>query len=383
MRLETRPGLTVGFISVNSSSNNVSLERFLVFAYEYSVLTKFIYHIWICIALFGLVSNTINVVVFMKMGLKDNVTITLLFLSISDLLNITINSLTIAGRYMEVAQPRHIWPFNRFIIILGPYWYAYIFYDYSSFISVFLATVRCACVARPLRFKSMFTKSRTVTILCLLFILAFILRVPVITVFRLIWAVNPQTNTTYRSIELAGNFRDIYQANDILNRNIISWLAYITITMCVIILASKLQSASRFRQSLTSQATNNGESEKNSKVCPISESQGGPTEVSKSINHNVKHSDKMSARDLQVIKSVTLICVIFILSQLPFQVVSTVRLFVPEFANFRSAQYIYSFASHISNTCGYLNASVNIFVHIRFNTRYRARLLALISLKFA
>ncbi|KAK3787270.1 hypothetical protein RRG08_055992 [Elysia crispata] len=102
-----------------------------------------------------------------------------------------------------------------------------------------------------------------------------------------------------------------------------------------------------------------------------------PLNDSKSTSHNVKESDKMSARDLQVIQSVTLICVIFILSQLPFQVVSTVRLFVPEFANFGTAENIYGFTSHISNTCGYLNVSVNIFVHIRFNARYRAHFLAL------
>ena len=212
---------------MNSTTGSVSLEIDIVFAYEFSVLKKFIYHVWMIIALFGLISNILNIIIFTKIGLKDNVTITLLFLSISDLLNISINSPIIVGRYMEVHQPGHIWPFHRFIIMLGPYWYAYIFYDYSSFVSVFLATVRCACVARPLRFKSMFTKSRTITILCLLFVLAFVLRVPVLTVFRLSWALNPQTNSTFRSLVFADNFRAIYQANDILNRNIISWLAYV------------------------------------------------------------------------------------------------------------------------------------------------------------
>ena len=365
---------------MNRTAHIVSLETRLVFTYEYFFLTKFIYHIWICIALFGLVSNTINIVVFAKTGLKDNVTITLFFLSLSDLLNITINSPSIVGRYMEANHPRYKWPFDRYIILFGPYWYAYVFYDYSSFISVFLATVRCACIARPLRFKSMFTKSRTLTILCLLFLLAIILRSPVLTVFSLSWAVNPQTNSTYRSIKFADNTREIYQANDILNRNIISWLAYITVTTCVVILTYKLRSASRFRQSLTSQASKNGQSEKGKTGGQVSEFLGSPL-ADKSASDKVKPSDKMSARDLQVIKSVTLICVIFILSQLPFQMVSTVRLFVPEFDNFRKAQNIYGFATHMSITCGYLNASVNIFVHIRFNTRYRAQFLGLFSKK--
>ena len=220
---------------MNNTTDIIGFEPTFFLAYEYSVLRKFIYQIWICIALFGLVANILNIVVFTKIGLKDNVTITLLFLSISDLLFLAITSSIIVGRYMEVHQRRHVWPFHLYIILLGPYWYAYIFYDYSSFISVFLASVRCACVARPLRFKSMFTKSRTLTILCLLFALAFILRVPVLTVFRLSWAVNPQTNSTFRSLKFSHNFRDIYKANDILNRNIISWLAYITIIMCAVL----------------------------------------------------------------------------------------------------------------------------------------------------
>ena len=347
-----------------------------MFDYEFFILKTFIYHIWMCIVLFGMVANIINIAVFLKIGQKDNVTITLLFLSISDLLFLVIISPTIVGRYMYENQPQQFWSFNPYIIMLSPYWYAYVFYDYSSFISVFLATVRCACVARPFQFKSMFTKSRTVTVLCLLFLLALVLRVPVLTVFRLSWELNPQTNLTYRSLEFSHNSRDIYKANDILNRNIISWLAYVTITTCVIILTSKLQAASRFRQSSTSQATSNGQSEKDKTGGQMSDSLGNPKEVSKSINHSVKDSDKMSARDLQVIKSVTLICVIFILSELPFQVVSTVRLFVPGFDNFRRAQQIYGFSSHISRTCGNLNASVNIFVHLRFNSRYRSQFLA-------
>ena len=195
--------------------------------------------------------------------------------------------------------------------------------------------------------------------------------------FRLSWALNLQTNSTsFRSLKFSHNFRDIYKANDILNRNIISLLAYITISMCAVILASKLQTASRFRRSLTSQP------KKDNTVSQKAGSLGNPLNDSKSTSHNMKEPDKMSAKDVQVIQSVTLICVIFILSQLPFQVVSTVRLFVPEFANLRSAEHSYAFFTHISNTCGYLNASVNIFVHIRFNARYRAQFLALFSKKF-
>ena len=116
----------------------------------------------------------------------------------------------------------------------------------------------------------------------------------------------------------------------------------------MVVLASKLQSASKFRRSLAAQTSSNrqpekgttdGQTEKNLK-CPDS---SFDPHNSTSTSHSKKDSDKMSTKDLQVIQSVTLICVIFILSQLPFQVISTVRLFVPEFSNFGSAENIYGF----------------------------------------
>ncbi|GFS26135.1 chemosensory receptor A [Elysia marginata] len=189
----------------------------------------------------------------------------------------------------------------------------------------------------------------------------------VLGVRNLGWAVNPQTNSTYRSIKFADNYQYIYQVNDILNRNIILWLSYVSVVTCAVILASKLQAASKFRRSLAGTAIQDKD-----KISPSSRASGRA-----STSHNQKSTDKLSKKDLKVIQSVTVICIIFILSQLPYQVMSTVRLFVAEFNNFGSAQAVYGFVSHLSSTCGYLNSSLNIFVHLRFNVRYREQLFAL------
>ena len=329
-----------------------------LFFEEFTFLRIFIYHVWLCIVIFGLVSNTINIVVFAKIGFRDNVTVTLLFLSLSDLLNLILNCPVVVARFMEKNYPNHVWPFHPKILYFGIFWWAYTFYDYSSFISVFLALVRCACVSRPLRFKSMFTISRTVTILGVLFLVAVTLRAPVLTVFRLSWAVNPVTNSTFRSIQFVDNFREIYKANDIINMNTISWVAYIIAIGCVTVLISNLQAASRFRRSLYTASNKSSENYI-------------PDRQNDKAAKNDKPSSKMSVKELQVVKSVTLICVIFIVSQLPYQIVSTTRLLDPEFAVGKRKMWIFGFASHISSTFGFLNASINIFVHFHFNARYR------------
>ena len=154
------------------------------------------------------------------------------------------------GRFVAENYPNHPWSFDRRILYIGPFWYAYTFYDYSSFISVFLALVRCLCVARPLRFKSIFTTFKIVKILVVLVFVALTLRAPVVTIFRLTSAANPLTNSTYRSLGVTENFKRVYKINDIINRNIVSLVAYIIVTTCVIIIVSKLQAASKFRRYL-------------------------------------------------------------------------------------------------------------------------------------
>ena len=372
---------------MNNTTDLLQWNGGKIFSIEMLILRKFIYHLWICVVVFGLTSNMINIIVFLKIGLRDNVTITLLFLSVSDFIYLCLNSPRIVGRFMVENTPHHMWPFHYFIIVFGPYWYAYVFYDYSSFISVFLAVVRCACVARPLRFKLMFTKTRTITILCLLFLVALTLRIPVLTVFGLTWAINPKTNATYRSLSFADNIEQIYTANDIINRNIISWLAYTIVTTCVVILTNKIRAASRFRRSLALRPDSRdvqAERDKTSgQISGYHESHGQssstPDTQRARSGQSERQTEKMSAKDLQVIESVTLICVIFILSQLPFQILSTVRLVDPEFSNYGKRLWLYGFMSHISNTCGYLNVSINILVHFHFNSKYREQFVGLFS----
>ena len=344
------------------------------FIKEFNALSLYIYHIWLCIVFFGLVSNTVNIIVFAKIGFRDNVTVTLLFLSLSDLLNLILRCPVVVARFMGQNYPNHIWVFDRQILYFGFYWPAYLFYDYSSFISVFLALVRCFCVARPLRFKSTFTIPRTVIILVVLFLVALTFRAPVLTVFRPTWSLSPQTNLTYRSLRFADNFREIYKANDIFNRNIVSWVCYITAITCVFILVSKLRAASRFRQSLPT-ATKLGSTEWDNSTKQTGSNNDGNTAPDKSE----RYSESLSAKDLKVIQSVTLICIIYILSQLPYQINSTIRLFDPEFANSRKKKYAFGFANHFSNTFSYLNTSVNIFLYYHFNAKYRETFLSLFS----
>ncbi|KAK3748281.1 hypothetical protein RRG08_039533 [Elysia crispata] len=177
---------------------------------------------------------------------------------------------------------------------------------------------------------------------------------------RVIWEVNPATNNTYLACSNAKDIKILAKVNDIVNRNIVSSVAYITVAVCVVTMIVKLRAASRFRYSASNTLT--------------------PTEA-RPVKSQQKNLEKMSAKETQLIQSVILLSVIFLFSQLPFQAYSTIRLFVPEFDTNRSQVFLFGIASHISTTFSFLNCSVNIFVYLTYNRKYRAVACSLVCLE--
>ena len=309
-------------------------------------------HIWPVIISFGLISNTINIIVFLKSGVRDNVTILLLCLSVSDFCFLLLMTPRLATVLIRIFVPNWDWKFDFTITAHLFYWPAVTMYDFSAYLSVFLGITRCACVALPLHFKSMFTKSRTVICVVALFISTVLLRIPVLTIHSIGIKLNPLTNHSYAFLVKHGSPTKVL-VNDTLIRTSLPWVAFIIMVACVIILSVKLVEASKVRQPTTSAS-----SETNEK--PDDRGQQSSS----------KH--KMSARETHVVQSVVLVCVIFILSQLPFLLYSTARLIHPEFDVGKKFQYLLGISSQMSLTCSFLNASVNIFIYFNYNSKYRS-----------
>ncbi|GFS07786.1 chemosensory receptor A [Elysia marginata] len=319
---------------------------------EYFMVMTGLSYIWPFIFLCGFVSNPINIAVFLKTGANDNVTILLIALACSDLTFLTLISPYVGG-FMHFALVRgRPWTFDPKLLLYTLFWPATTAYDVSCFFAVSLSVTRCACVAMPLKFKLVFTKSRTIKWALFVVVLAVLLRLPVLLIYRIAWRTDPVTNvsTMYTAIWKRDQMMRI---NDILNRNVVMYLAYITMVACVLVLSAKLYQASKIRQSCTVKGTQ-----------PSEQTPGKPA------------AQGLSARDLQVVKSVVLVCSIFIFAQLPFMVYSTVRLINPEFDENKQFAYLSYIMNHLSLTCYYTSASMNIFVYYNFNSRFRSVLLS-------
>ena len=247
---------------------------------------------WPVIICFGFISNITNIIIFLKLEIKENVSTLLLSLSVSDLTYPTLITPTMCGMFFMVYTKDYPWPFDHRIMYFLFYWPAVTFYDISAYISVSLGVVRCACVAMPLKFKLVFTKSRTVKWVLFLVVLAVVLRIPVLLIYRVAYRTDPATNvsTVYKG-EIS-NKGDMLHINDVLNRGIVTNINYITMIACICVLSFKLHKASLIRQSCTTQLP----------------------QSSFSAVKKLSSQKQLQAKDLQVIKSVVLVCIIFIFS---------------------------------------------------------------------
>ena len=285
----------------NSNILNATLEPLVkdipgsTYQQEYALLSTISHSFWPVLLFAGLLSNATNVVVFLEVCVKVCVSTLLLALSISDFIFLNVFSPIILrasfshfGTYQNSALG---------VMHYLCYWPAFTFYDYSAYISVFLGVTRCACVAMPLRFKSVFTVKRTVAAVLILFCLDVFFHLPVLTAFRLGWLRDPLTNTTSLS-----TVRDSWEAfvyklkiNDILNKNSIPFVTFIIMIASVAILIFKLFESSKVRS--------RPYSEPSTKDIP-----------SKSVGAKQTPSHKLSPKDVKVVQSVILVCSIFIIA---------------------------------------------------------------------
>ena len=345
----------------SQTQNTIILTSRYVLTYpyqeEYYIVVKILAPLWPAIIMFGLISNIINIIVFLKTGAKDNVTILLLSLAASDLVFLILNTPSICSLLIWTLVTSYSWPIDYDIFRHLLYYPSFTAYDLSAYISVSLGIMRCACVAMPLKFKIIFTKSRTIKWVMFLVVLAISLRIPVLTMQRISWRTDPQTNVSSPYLKVV-NYTYMTRINDILNRGIVIYILYITMVLCVGVLSFKLYQASKIRRSCTT----------------------GLTRASGQAPDKAL-AQRLSSKDIQVVKSVVLVCTIFILSQLSFLITSTIRLFLPDFDNGRPLIFLFGFISQINLSCSYLNASLNIFVYYNYNNKYRSFFRSLLFLK--
>ena len=400
----------------------------------YLIGMDFITPIFLPLSAFGISSNILNIIVFIRMGVRDNVTVSFLALSVSDMLYLALLTPHLVVQVMlHLVQFRMgipiSWLFDHKILFYPFYWYAFSFYEVSILITVYMSVVRCACVAIPFKVKSVFTARRAIITFMIFVMSVFLLRIPMFMKKRIIKQYDPVSNSTvivYKKVADGGLANKL---NDIVSRNLLTWTSFLIVVICLVVMVTKLQTSARFRNSASRTITATEQSSQpvgsvpasEEKVCgeqnlpdtkSVSDNQTSdasndpsrsvqgrnlerfrPQTEEKTSGHNRRLQKKqktnskrgnpsqsgskgtqqnvLSSREIQVIRSVVLMASVFVTCQIPLMAYSLARRFDSTFNPDERYGYLFAFFSNLSNNFALVNASINIIVYYNFNSRYR------------
>ena len=300
------------------------------------------------LGLAGTVLNVINVTVFYKMGLSDGVTRNFFILAFSDGLfasltfvnKVLLILLTVIRIYIGYGGVEQI---ISIVFHASFYSFPYI-QSYSLITTVVIAVVRCCCVAMPLKVKHILTARHQMAAILILLVLVTCILVYVHAPLSIVHIPNPKTNTTF------GVFLGARWSTYAVFNNIFSFGSFIICIACVIILSTSLRKASRFRDSSTvgtSTSANHGKT-------------SAPDAASKERQRNAR-----------VVRTVLLVCIIFIVSNVPSILFYVLLATVEGFGPVGKYENTTAFTIMIGEMFMLVSVSLNTIIYILYNSRYR------------
>ena len=302
----------------------------------------------------GVITNSINMAVFYKMGLSDGVTQNLFILSVSDGLYALATAIGQSAyilyqllirdnrRYGDTAA-------DVYVIVIFTNFIKYILLGVSTFITLVISIVRCCCVAMPLKVKYVLTAKRQLAAISIpsgigIFIVVF--GVAEIQLYKVHNPIINATITLYTGVQwpLIRGFN-----------NITAFGSFVIIIACVIVLAASLSRASKFRESSTSAASS---SKKDNQSSGFSHSLS-----------DVKSKDRQ--RDARIVRTVLLISIVFIVCNTPLVVLTYFAIFIRVMSPLSKYSGENIFMMSVADAFSALNVVLNIFIYFYSNTRYR------------
>lgn len=288
------------------------------------------------LAVFGIISNVINIAVFKKQGLHTSVNIGFTGLAVSDLcglvallwFNICVNPLFVRSDVrMMPSEVQHLtggWPHGCFSKITG-------------WITVYITAERCLCITMPLKVKAIITPKRTIFTIVIIYAVIIASLIPEYATAYLDWKWYPSTNRTLLGLVFTPE-RSKVEGLTFLLYAIYLLVSFVIVIVLTSILVFNLKQKAQWRKESTS---------------------------------NNKQSDTISSRDKKTMTIVVVIAVVLIVCSTPTVIISVTGFLVPDFSVVgRHVNYFFA-AWSIGFLFDAFNSSINIVLYYYMSSKYR------------
>ena len=331
----------------------------------------------------SVISNCINIVTFATIGLSDGMSCLFMALSLSDLFHC---SLMLGERISGGLQVfgKQFPYFNLLALSFIFSRHAHTWHVVSTVLTVFAAVQKCACVAFPLTFRFFFTRRRSVCVIVVIYASVVISYSPLLYIDALGPYFDSKLNRTRigyytRSRKLYKETADYYL---FAHFTVLQFSAVCVTIGSVVLMTYKLKEAARTRQDMTagrSKGDNQGNKRQKKNVS------GNPTSgVSEKTNEahgndsdgqaggNSKDTGSVfSSRELRVLRSVNIVCAIFIGGTAPYVVLTSCALFMDSFDHRGRDRTLYHIVKGAEDFWYFGSTAVNVFVYYSYNSKYK------------
>ncbi|XP_059172437.1 FMRFamide peptide receptor frpr-18-like [Physella acuta] len=321
-----------------------------VFIVDDEVTAHFVFTafcLMIAVACLGIISNGINLAVFIKQGFKDTMNISLFSLAVCDLCSLL--PLIWLGL---VAEPQFfgppVWYVGMEINFLTAGWPHTIFARLTSWITAYVTLERCVCVATPLKVKLIFTPTRAKYSVIVIYILVLAGVIPTYATHSLAWRFFPNYNTTMLGLRLTDNAWDVTKISNIFTNPLSAITSFCVVLSCTAVIVCKLNEKTKWRKQTTS-----------------------------------KRDDKKSVtrKERKAVKMVTMLAVIFLISVTPSIILVIITDVTEDFSLTGKYRNMFFITYCVTFLLEAINSGSNFFVYYSMNTKYRRTLAQMVGTK--
>ncbi|XP_059172641.1 uncharacterized protein LOC131953473 [Physella acuta] len=284
----------------------------------------------------GIIGNVINIIVFYKLGYSDSVNIALTALAISD-----IGALVTLQVFNVLAAPWFLMldlGFNvRDMVLLVAFYPHNYFIRVCGFITAYASLERCICVVSPLRVKQILTNKTAVVTIILIFILTTFDLFPLYYTIYLDWSLAPSTNKTILHIAFRQFSHSVFNISYYINDVTAPFITFSVIITSTSIIAVRLKSQARWRQSMNA----------------------------------VKSEGGISSRERKVVVMLCTISIMFVICLIPQSTILTAVSFVPVLSYGQKYFDIALMGYCVSYFSETTLSSANILIYLKMSQKYR------------
>ncbi|GFN90155.1 chemosensory receptor a [Plakobranchus ocellatus] len=312
----------------------------------------------------AIISNSLNITVFVRLGFSEPSNISLVALAASDLACVVLSIWTNSCYLLRSMDVRLPFDATNVSFLTGSAPWAFISRT-VAWITAFISFERCLCILVPLKVKKLITSKSTFTAMIIIVIFTCFPFLYVVLRNRFAWIFYPYLNATILDVVPIDNenFIQIGYIVVVCCGVIQPLLAFFIVLMCTIFLVITLKKLSSWRKSVTSAK---------------SQWQHKPGE--NPASNSPPAQDRMSQKEKRLVRMVVAIAAIFIVSYTPTCIMLVFSVIFDEFTYFGVYKRMYIVCGLATFFTQTVSGGVNILIYYNMASKFRSALRSILCL---